>query len=149
MTEPGNPVKMKEGLKYSGLVSLSLYSFRLSQGKDRLRKDEGFRCKFYILKYSLAHTHCLISIVSSWLKSSVLCLLSHFTCLTSPDSNSLSHISCFTFPVSSLTSPASSILFYVFCLMSCQLSCFTSPVSYLSSHIICAVSKLQILLVTI
>ena len=37
-------------------MSLCLYSFRLSQGKDRFIKDEGGRCQFYKHIYSLIMT---------------------------------------------------------------------------------------------
>ena len=33
-----------------------IYSFRLSKAKDRLSKDEGSRCKFFIHKYSLLYS---------------------------------------------------------------------------------------------
>ena len=80
-----------------------------------------------------APQHCVIE-PSPVSLLSVLCLLSHVSCLTSSVSHLLSHISCLTSPVSRLLSHAS-------CLPP-PVSCFLSPVSCFSCLLLSPVSCL-------
>ena len=68
-------------------MSLCLYSFRLSQGKDRLIKDEGSRYQFYTYIYSLGLTNKMDNmflLINCFCSKYTICFVACFCLMSYP-----------------------------------------------------------------